>query len=41
MRRILRRWQQAVAVVEGAASEQPSPPAPGAWVELYLREVVV
>lgn len=28
-------------VVEVAASEQPGPPAPAAWGELYLREVVV
>lgn len=28
-------------VAAEAASEQPGPPAPGAWGELYLREVVV
>lgn len=39
MQRILRRWQQ--VVVEEAASEQPGPPAPGLWGELYLEEVVV
>lgn len=39
MQRILRRWQR--VVVEEAASEQPGPPAPGLWGELYLREVVV
>lgn len=40
MQRILRRWRRAV-VEEEAASEQPGPPAPGVWGELYLREVVV
>lgn len=39
MQRILRRWRQ--VVVEEAASEQPGPPTPGLWGELYLREVVV
>lgn len=39
MQRILRRWQR--VVVEETASEQPGPPAPGVWGELYLREVVL